>query len=72
MFLFSIIFSICIRIAILYLLFTLVAITVFFNQSTYRIDEGDLSVHCWVFLSNPSLNDTTVQIINVNGSAAGE
>ena len=48
------------------------AITVKFNQSTYRINEDGRLVQPVLVLTNPSSFDITVQIINNNNNATGE
>ena len=50
---------------------TCVAVAVFFNQSTYNIDESDVLYPALV-LSNPSLTDITIRMFSTNGSATGE
>ena len=51
--------------------FTYVAVVVFFNQSAYSVDEGDV-LYPVLALSNPSLTDITVQVFSTDGSAVGE
>ena len=50
---------------------TYVAVAVFFNQSTYNIDESD-ALYPVLVLSNPSLTDITVRMLSTDGSATGE
>ena len=49
-----------------------IAVIVFFNQSMYSVNEGDLSAQPVLVLNNPSLSDITVQILHTDGSATGE
>ena len=48
-----------------------IAIAVFFNQSTYSVDESDV-LYPVLVLSNPSLTDITVRMFSTDGSATGE
>ena len=50
---------------------TNVAVVVFFNHSTYNIDESDV-LYPVLVLSNPSLTDITVRMFSTDGSATGE
>ena len=50
---------------------TYVAVVVFFNQSTYSVDESDV-LYPVLALSNPSLTDITIQVLSTDGSATGE
>ena len=50
----------------------LLAITVRFVQSTYSVNENDGPVQPVLVLSNPSANDTVVEVFNTDGSATGE
>ena len=44
----------------------------FFKHSLYSVDEGDTIVNPVLVLSNPSVNDITVQLFNTDGSATGK
>ena len=46
--------------------------TVFFNESTYSVNENEGSVHPVLVLSNPSSSDVTVHVIVSDGTAMGE
>ena len=48
------------------------AITITFDQSTYRVDEDDGPAQPVLVLSNPSSTDIAVQVFSTDGSAAGE
>ena len=48
------------------------AIDVFFNESTYTIDENSTHVQPVLILSNPSSTDITVQVTDNNDTATGE
>ena len=50
----------------------LVAIEVFFNESTYSVNENEGSVHPILVLSNPSSSDITVQVTSTAVTATGE
>ena len=43
-----------------------------FQQQTYFVNEDNGSVQVVLNLSNPSSNDTTVQVLNIDRSATGE
>ena len=63
---------VCIYIYI-YIYITFVGVTVSFNQSTYSVDEDEISAQLGLVLSNPSsLSDITVQIFNTDGLATGK
>ena len=43
-----------------------------FNQTTYRINENDGSFQPVLVLSNPSLTDVTIQVVDNEVSATGD
>lgn len=49
-----------------------IAITISFNQMMHRANESDGTVEIMVNLSNPSINDITVQIISSDITAISE
>ena len=48
------------------------AIDVFFNASTYTVDENNGHVQLVLVLSNPSSTDITVQVTDNSDTATGE
>ena len=56
----------------MYNVLTFVAVAVFFNQSTYSVDEDEISAKLGLVLSNPSLTDITVQIFNTDVLTTGK
>ena len=46
--------------------------TVFFNESTYSVNENEGSVRPVLVLSNPSSTDVIVHVIDSDGTAMGE
>ena len=50
----------------------LTAITIFFNESTFRANEGALYVVPVLVLSNPSSTNITVRVLSADESATGE
>ena len=46
--------------------------TVFFNESSYSVNENEGSVRPVLVLSNPSSTDVTVHVIDSDGTAMGE
>ena len=55
-----------------YKLLFYVAITVEFNQSTYRVTEDDGSIQILLVLSNPSSFVITADVFSTSDSATGE
>jgi len=51
-------------------IFNLVAIDIFFNESTYDVLESDQYVQLVLVLSNPSATDVTIQVIDNNGTTS--
>ena len=49
-----------------------VAITVEFNQSTYRVNEDDGSIQILLVLSNPSSFVITADVFSTSDSATGK
>ena len=49
-----------------------IVVAVSFSKSTYSISENDGQIQSLLVLTNPSLNDVTVQVQSANGSATGE
>ena len=49
-----------------------VAIDIFFNESTYSVDESSRNVQVMLVLSNPSSTDLTVKVTSKNDTATGE
>ena len=53
-------------------LYTNIAPTVMFEQTTYSVDEDDGPAPPVLVLSNPSSTEITVEVFNTDGSATGE
>ena len=49
-----------------------VVAAVYFNQSTYYVDEDDGQVQAVLVLSNPSSTDLTVEIADSSNTAMGK
>ena len=49
-----------------------IAPTVYFNQSTYNVDEDDGPAQPVLVLSNPSSTDITISVFSTDGSATGK
>ena len=49
-----------------------IAITISFNQSTYHVNENDMTVEIVAILSNPSSTDVTVEITSSDTTATSE
>ena len=49
-----------------------VAVSVFFNKSSYNVKENNALVQPVLVLSNPSSIDIAVQVVNTDISATGE
>ena len=55
-----------------YILFHLIDISISFNQSTYNINEDIGTVKLVLVLSNPSSTNTSVEIIESQGTATSK
>ena len=53
-------------------MYIIIALNIYFNQSTYIINEDDGPAQPVLVLSNPSSTDITVQVEATNGSATGK
>ena len=51
-------------------IFNLVAIDIFFNESTYDVLESDQYIQLVLVLSNPSATDITIQVTDNNGTTS--
>ena len=49
-----------------------IAITISFNQSTYHVNENDMTVEIVAILSNPSSTDITVEVTSNDTTATSE
>ena len=50
----------------------IIALTIYFNQSTYHGDEDDGPAQPVLVLSNPSSTDITISVFSTDGSATGK